>query len=62
MDEFQVSDDEAVALVVSAYREVVLNQVSRPLESNNLRPSLVDWRFSGRWWSGPIVARRARPL
>ncbi len=60
MDENQITDEEALAVVVSAYRALVMNQVARPSEANT-RPSIVDWRFSGRWWSAPVVARRARP-
>ncbi|MDA8196865.1 MAG: hypothetical protein M0019_06625 [Actinomycetota bacterium] len=60
MEEFQITDEEALAVVVSAYRSLVMNQVSRQPQDTS-RPSIVDWRFSGRWWSAPVVARRARP-
>jgi len=26
-----------------------------------LAPSPLSWRFSGRWWSRPVTARRDRP-
>lgn len=60
MDEVRISDEEALAVVASAYRALVMNRVAQPAEANR-RPSIVDWRFSGRWWSAPVVARRARP-
>ncbi|CAB4758655.1 MAG: hypothetical protein F2694_10475 [Actinobacteria bacterium] len=50
------TDEEVVAIVAavqlglptSSGQEAALEAVSR-------------WRFSGRWWSRPVPARRARP-
>jgi hypothetical protein len=52
------SDEEAVAIMAAAEalwpKPVVLVAAEHP-------PSRA-WRFSGRWWSTPVPARRDRPF
>ena len=48
--------DEEVAAILAAV-EVGLPRAGAP-ESREEPPR---WRWSGRWWSKPIPARRARP-
>ncbi|MFM8648227.1 MAG: hypothetical protein ACKOJC_04305 [Actinomycetota bacterium] len=51
------NDEEAVAIAAAIEalwpRPVVIES------ADSVRRS--SWRFSGRWWSPPIVARRSRP-
>jgi hypothetical protein len=50
------SDEELVAIVTAV--EMVWPRpiiVERPVEPSDA------WRFSGRWWARPILARRERP-
>ena len=53
------SDDEAVAIMAAAEalwpKPVVLATVEHTSRS-------LGWRFSGRWWSTPVPARRERPF
>ena len=51
------TDEEAAAIVAAVEAfwprpTIMLADVARP-------PS--PWRFSGRWWSKPVPARRDRP-
>jgi hypothetical protein len=52
------TDEETAAIVAAVEllwpRAVVVGSALEP------RPS--PWRFSGRWWSKPIAARRDRPF
>jgi hypothetical protein len=51
------TDDEVVAImagVEALWPKPVVVAVAEP-EYNNV------WRFSGRWWSRPVAARRDRP-
>jgi hypothetical protein len=43
----------AIAAALEVTRPVVVPTAPKPKESR--------WRFSGRWWSKPVPARRARP-
>jgi len=51
------SDEEAVAIMAAAEalwpRPVVMEEPAPTRRSS--------WRFSGRWWSKPVPARRDRP-
>jgi len=51
------NDEEAVAIAAAIEalwpRPVVIESADSARRSS--------WRFSGRWWSPPIVARRSRP-
>jgi hypothetical protein len=53
---------EEVAAMVAAAVEALLGAAG-PAEGIRLgqQPSHVVWRFSGRWWARPTVARRDRP-
>jgi hypothetical protein len=52
------TDEEAVAIAAAIEglwpRPVVMVESSAPRRTS--------WRFSGRWWSPPIVSRRGRPF
>ncbi len=51
-------DPLVVALVAAAVDQLQLRAVApapRPAEPH------LAWRFSGRWWSRPLPARRDRP-
>ena len=50
------TDEEAVAIVAALQLAL-----SGPAESGPLRDPVSRWRFSGRWWTKPVPARRARP-
>ena len=50
------SDDE-VAAILAAVEVAWPKPVA--VVADPMRPS--RWRFSGRWWSAPIPARRVRP-
>ena len=50
--------DPAVLAAIAASAEAVLRPVVVVAESHPARPA---WRFSGRWWAKPVVARRDRP-
>lgn len=51
--------EEAVAIVAAVEalwpRPVVIDDSQNPLRNPT-------WRFSGRWWSKPLPARRDRPF
>lgn len=51
------SDEEVVAIMAAAEalwpKPVVMETPAPPRRSS--------WRFSGRWWSKPVPARRDRP-
>ncbi len=52
------TDDEVVAImagVEALWPKPVVVVDAEPLRST-------AWRFSGRWWSRPIAARRDRPF
>ena len=51
------SDDEMAAITAAVE---VLWPRPAPLQSDPDTP-LTAWRFSGRWWARPLVARRDRP-
>jgi hypothetical protein len=52
------TDEEAVAISAAIEamwpRPVVMAETQNPLRTPT-------WRFSGRWWSMPTIARRSRP-
>jgi len=52
------TDEEAVA-IASAIEALWPKPVAMADKSSTRRTS---WRFSGRWWSPPIVFRRSRPF
>lgn len=52
------TDEEAVA-IAAAVEALWPKPVVMVEESKTRRTS---WRFSGRWWSPPIVFRRGRPF
>jgi hypothetical protein len=53
------TDEEAAAIVAAVEalwpRPVILAESQDPLRTPT-------WRFSGRWWSRPLPARRDRPF
>lgn len=51
--------DPAVLAATSAAVEAVWPRPAPPAEPS--AAPLSSWRFSGRWWSGPPLARRDRP-
>jgi hypothetical protein len=51
------SEDEAAAIVAAL--EAFWPRPVTPVVEPTRRPS--TWRFSGRWWSRPVTARRDRP-
>ena len=55
-----VPTDEELAAIVSAYRALHPNVVVVPADGDDIAQAPA-WRFSGRWWSRPIAARRVRP-
>lgn len=52
------TDEEAVAIAAAIEaawpKAVVVDESTTPRRTS--------WRFSGRWWSPPIVFRRSRPF
>lgn len=52
------TDEEAVA--ITAALEALWPRAVVLVETSNSRRA--SWRFSGRWWSPPIVSRRGRPF
>lgn len=48
--------DEEVAAILAAV-EVAWPRAAAPAEEDHAS----RWRWSGRWWSKPIPARRVRP-
>jgi hypothetical protein len=50
------TDEEAVAIVAA-----VQSLMSGGGDQGPLRDPVSRWRFSGRWWSRPVPARRVRP-
>ncbi|MCZ7627978.1 MAG: hypothetical protein M5U19_02275 [Microthrixaceae bacterium] len=59
MDDLRITpeptDAEAAAIVAAI--TVVTETAAQPADT----PTVPRWRFSGRWWSAPVSARRARP-
>ncbi len=51
------SDDEVVAIMAGV--EALWPKPVVTLDSTS--PRSTAWRFSGRWWSRPVPARRDRP-
>jgi hypothetical protein len=51
------TEEEAAAIVAAI--EAFWPRPSVPVVEPVWRPSA--WRFSGRWWSKPVPARRDRP-
>ena len=52
------TDEEAVAIAAAIEALWPRPVVAIADDSSGRRSS---WRFSGRWWSPPVVSRRARP-
>jgi hypothetical protein len=52
----QPTEEEAVA--ITAALEFVLRSVAVAATEQSDKPK---WRFSGRWWAQPSIARRPRP-
>jgi len=52
----QPTEEEAVA--IAAALEFALRPVAIATATQNDKPK---WRFSGRWWAQPSIARRPRP-
>jgi hypothetical protein len=50
--------EEELAAIVAAVEMVW----PRPVVVSALADEASPWRFSGRWWSRPIPARRTRPF
>ena len=48
-----IEEAAAIAAALEVTRPQVVAAASEPREPR--------WRFSGRWWSKPVPARRARP-
>ncbi len=53
----QPTEEEAVALAAALEMAFRSNGTVAAVTQND-RP---NWRFSGRWWARPTVARRQRP-
>jgi hypothetical protein len=51
------TDEEAAAIMAATEALWPRPIVNGPAE----RPRSTAWRFSGRWWSRPVPARRDRP-
>jgi hypothetical protein len=51
------SDEEAAAITAA-----IEMSWPRPVIAAEAAPEPPRWRFSGRWWSKPIPARRDRPF
>lgn len=49
--------EEEAAAIVAALQFTMFNGGVEPTPAETPR-----WRFSGRWWSRPVPARRARPV
>lgn len=49
------SDEEAAAIVAA------IDLVTRSGGGAAPKPTTPRWRWSGRWWTKPIPARRGRP-
>ncbi|CAG4916739.1 MULTISPECIES: hypothetical protein [Acidithrix] len=57
-----ITDEEALAVVVSAYLQILSSEQGQgSAPASDSYSSMVGWRFSGRWWSLPVPARRSRP-
>ncbi len=54
----QLSDNEAVAIISAAVREVLSRRSSTEAK---VPQDLPAWRFSGRWWNQPVPIGRSRP-
>jgi hypothetical protein len=50
-------DPEELAAIVAAVQVVLGSGDGGP----EAEPPVPRWRFSGRWWSRPVPARRDRP-
>lgn len=50
------TDEEAAAITAAV--QLVLSSGG---DAGPLRDPVSRWRFSGRWWSRPVPARRVRP-
>ena len=53
-----VPDEEEMAAIAAAIQAVMLRPVVVLEAESTAQPA---WRFSGRWWTRPIAARRVRP-
>ncbi len=54
----QLSDNEAVAIISAAVREILSRKGSTEAK---IPQDLSAWRFSGRWWNHPVPIGRSRP-
>jgi hypothetical protein len=52
------TDDEVVAIIAGV--EALWPKPAMVV--NTATPRHTTWRFSGRWWSRPVPARRDRPF
>jgi hypothetical protein len=52
------TDEEAAAIVAAVEALWLKPVVVAPATPADVAPK---WRFSGRWWSRPVPARRERP-
>jgi hypothetical protein len=50
---------EIMAVIAAAVDQAWPRAVAGPPPAGP--PPYLAWRFSGRWWHRPLVARRARP-
>ncbi len=57
----QPSDEEAIAAIVAAFQSLVPSPSGDPSSYESDAAQSNSWRFSGRWWSEPLVLRRSRP-
>jgi hypothetical protein len=53
----QPTEEELVAILAAIEVAWPRAAVADPAPGESESP----WRFSGRWWSRPVTARRARP-
>ena len=54
-------DDPAVVAAIVAAVDAAWPRVVVGGPSGDELPEPSSWRFSGRWWSRPVLARRVRP-
>jgi hypothetical protein len=54
-------DPAIVAVLAAAVDAVWPDAAQPPVGDDAANPAHKAWRFSGRWWSRPVAARRDRP-
>jgi hypothetical protein len=54
-------DPTIVVMVAAAVDQVWPRPAPPAIASDDENPAHRTWRFSGRWWSRPMPARRDRP-